>query len=383
VDGPRDVVFTFSYVTWDGAQRRGMHFAQDRLVARLLEDEGVDRLVVANWLRSAPAKAARAVLLRDDQPFPTAGRAVLHQPLRVRRRDPRGLPAIERTYRRYDRQLRHAAERAGLHRPAVVTMHPLIAGFCPLEWAGPVTFYASDDWTAAPEYRRWWPAYEAAYQRIRASDRAVCAVSETIIRRIRPNGPHRVVPNGIEPAEWRALGEPPEWFAEIPPPRILYVGTLDSRIDVSQLLATAKAFPEATIVLVGPLKEPGHLALLADHDNIEIHDRIGRSEVPGLMAAADACIIPHVRTPFTAAMSPLKVYEYLAAGRPVAAVDLPPLRAVDPRVQLVSENGSFPRAVAAALSLGAASEPERIRFLEENSWQSRHEQVLDLVLRSE
>jgi teichuronic acid biosynthesis glycosyltransferase TuaH len=375
-----DVIFTFSWVTWEGAQRRGMHFAQDRLVARLLEEERVNRLLVANWFRSAPMKLARGLLVRDDSPPPAAPNATLHQPLRLRRRDPVSLAAIERTYRTYDRKLRRAAERAGLERPAVVTMHPLIAGFCSLEWAGPVTFYASDDWTASPEYRAWWPAFEEAYRRVRESGRQVCAVSSPIIDRIRPLGPSRVVPNGIEPGEWMEPGTPPHWFAALPEPRILYVGTLDTRLDIEQVEAVSAAFPEGSMTLVGPTKNPDHLAPLAARSNVVIHDRVPRSGIPGLMAAASVCVIPHNRTQFTASMSPLKAYEYLAAGRPVAAVDLPPLREVDPRMVLVRKGESFAAAVEAALRAGPASEPERLRFIGRNSWASRHEAVLELVL---
>jgi glycosyltransferase involved in cell wall biosynthesis len=79
-------------------------------------------------------------------------------------------------------------------------------------------------------------------------------------------------------------------------------------------------------------------------------------------------------------MSPLKLYEYLAAGRPVVAVDLPPLRGVDGRVFLVGEEEDFAEATRAALARGPAPEAERELFVEQHSWQRRHERVLDLAL---
>lgn len=377
----RDVVFTFSYVTWDAARRRGMHFAQDRLAAGLVCHSRVRKLLVSNPFRSAAAKSARTVLAGERERFPKMDGAGLHQPLRLRRTDPVSLPAIERAYRAYDASLERAAERAGLERPAVITMHPLIAGFCALEWAGPVTFYASDDWAAAPEFRRWWPAYEETYRRLRTGDRAVCAVSPAIIDHIRPSGPHEVVPNGVDPGEWIRPGPPPRWFTALHKPRILYLGSLESRIDVALLGRVADAFPDATIVLAGPLKEPAHYGSLQERPNVLIHPPVPRPEVPGLLSAAEVCLIPHARTPFTKAMSPLKLYEYLAAGRPVVAVDLPPLRGVDPRVLLVSEGRDFPGAVQRALRMGPAPESERLRFLAENSWSARHERILELAFR--
>ena len=375
-----DVVFTFSYVTWDGAQRRGMHFAQDRLVATLLRDARVGRLIVADWYRSAPVKLARTALLRDDQPLPDRPGASRHQPVRLRRRDPVGLAAVERSLRAYDRRLQRAVIRAGLERPAVITMHPLIAGFAPLDWAANVTFYASDDWSAAPEYRAWWPAYDEAYRRIRERGRAVCAVSQPIVDRIAPTGAAVVVPNGIDPAEWGTIGAaPPPWFASLPRPRILYVGSLDARLDIDRVKQTASRFPTGSVVFVGPDRDPAHIAALRGVRNIHVHDRVDRAGIPALMQDADVCIVPHVRTRFTTAMSPLKVYEYLAAGRPVAAVDLPPLRGVDDRVVRAGDDEDFAAAVATALALGPATDGTRQAFLQRHAWSRRHDRVLDFA----
>lgn len=55
---------------------------------------------------------------------------------------------------------------------------------------------------------------------------------------------------------------------------------------------------------------------------------------------------PACRQRLTEAMSPLKLYEYLAGGRPVAAVDLPPIAAVDGRVALAPAGGELAPAVA-------------------------------------
>jgi hypothetical protein len=377
---PRDVVFTFSYVTWSDTQRRGMSFAQDRLLQTLLRDPGVGRLIVANPWR-ALAGHLRSGLSGRSVPFPAAVDTRLHAPLRMRRRDPASIDGLERSYRRYDRRLRQAAERAGMERPAVITMHPLIAGFAQFEWAGPVTFYCTDDWSAHPGYRRWWPAYREAYERVRAAGHGLCAVSDAIVERIRPSGPHAVVPNGIEPSEWAVPGAAPEWFTALPGPRLLYLGTLDSRLDHECVRQAAAAVPGGSVVLVGATGDPGHTAPLRTIPNVHLHEVVRRPGVPGLLGAADACLIPHARTALTTAMSPLKLYEYLAAGRPVASVDLPPLRGMGSRVVLADSPGGFGEAVRRALAMGPQREDERQRVIDEHSWNRRHERVLELALR--
>ncbi len=80
-------------------------------------------------------------------------------------------------------------------------------------------------------------------------------------------------------------------------------------------------------------------------------------------------------------MSPLKVYEYLAAGSPVISVDLPPVRGLGERVVLVDSVADFADVVDRALELGAADELDRRRFIAENSWSARHTTVMEIALR--
>jgi glycosyltransferase involved in cell wall biosynthesis len=47
------------------------------------------------------------------------------------------------------------------------------------------------------------------------------------------------------------------------------------------------------------------------------------AQVPDLLAAADVCLLPSLENDTTREIVPMKVYEYLAAGKPVVAVGLP------------------------------------------------------------
>lgn len=374
--GERDVVFSFAYASWRTAVARGMCFSEDRMVETLLGHPRVRRLLVVETPRSLPLKLARDTLRRPPQ-FPVSESASLYGPTRLRRRDPAGVSAIERSFCRWDEQVRRVAEKRGLERPALITTHPLVAGFAPAEWASSVTFYAYDDLAESQPLRRLWPAYHEAYRRVRESGRAVAAVSPAILDTIEPTGPSAVVPNGVDPGEWKAPGKPPEWFTELPGPRLLYVGSLESRVDVGAIAAAAEAMPNASFVLVGPLLEPAHFEPLRALPNVHLFPPVQRAEVVALVAAADACLIPHVDNPLTRAMSPLKLYEYLAGGAPVAALDLPPIRNVSPRVMIRDD---LTDAIKVALALGRASEQERLKFAQANSWQQRQEQIVRMAL---
>jgi teichuronic acid biosynthesis glycosyltransferase TuaH len=378
---PRDVIFSMCFTTLDGARRRGMNYPPDRLAVALLDHPRVRRLLIVDPFRSLPVEIVRRALRRDGRGMELPPHASRNRPLRLGRNDPTSIPRLEQLYRGFDRRMRRAASATGLERPAVITANPHVAAYSPLDWAGRVTAYIWDDWAAHPGFEPWWPALRDGYARIRASGRAFTAVSQEIVDRAAPTGPAAVIANGIDPAEW--LSEPhapPPWFAKLPGPRMLYVGTLDERLDVSLVRETAERFSDGSVVLVGLKANSGHLAALEGLPNLHVHPSVGRSVVTALVSAADVCLIPHARTPLTRAMSPLKLFEYVAAGRPVAAVDLAPIRDVHPSVALVGEDDSFAEAVGTALARGPLPEADRRQFVRENSWSARFDDLLDLAL---
>lgn len=374
----RDIIFTFSYETYSDARARGMMRPPDRIMSTLMDSPDVRRLLVANPLRWAPTALARR-LARYEAVFPATANRKLVSPLRARRNDPTDIAALDSEYSRYEQALHRAARKMGMVSPSVVTVNPIVAGFPSFDWAKDVTYYGRDDWLSSPAREQFWPAYREAYRRIAERGTAVAAVSQEIIDRIAPTGPYAVVPNGVEPSEWEgAAPAEPQWFSAIPGPRAVYVGTVDSRIDIEGLIRLALARPQLQIVLVGPLVDLPLIAPLRAHANITIHDRVGREDVVAILRAAELTLVAHRRTSLTEAMSPLKIYEYLAAGAPVLSIDLGPVRGLGPHVLLGETVTDFIDLTDEALSQTRATETERLAFIKANSWHARHETILAL-----
>lgn len=374
---PRDVVFTFTFETWSDAVARGMARPPDRLALTLLEHPAVHRLLVANPPRSAIKRAAKAILGRHEAAFPHDDQHRLVTPLRIGQVDPTSVEGQEREGAAYGRSLGRSARRFGMARPVVITSSPFAAGYGRYDWSAGTTYYARDDWSELPARRAWWPAIREAYARIRESRMPVVAVSQAIIDRIDPLGPAVVVPNGVEPREWAGSVPPdPPWLAGIPHPRALYVGTLDSRLDIDGLRVLATRRPELQIVLLGIAGEPEHLAAIASVPNIHVLPQTGRAGLVAAIRNSDVCLVSHVHNELTAAMSPLKIYEYLAGGVPVLSIDLPPVRGIDDRVLLADSTSDFADLLDGALALGHQPEAERRAFVAANSWRNRHDRIL-------
>ena len=300
--------------------------------------------------------------------------------MRFRRQDGVSKRMLERTYADYDRRLEARARNMGMHAPAMITTNPFYAAYAPLEWTGPVTYYGWDNWAALTTIEKWWAVFHDVYERISARGHRVCAVSQTLLDTIKPTGPGIVVPNGVVPSEWQPPWEEAPWAKSLPAPHILYGGAIASRLDVDAVKEISQAFPFGSIIFVGPVLDRDVLNRLKRLPNVHVRDPVPRKQIAGLIHSVDVCIMPHLRNELTNSMSPLKIYEYCAAGRPSAATDMTPVRGIHHAVFLVPEGGSFAEAVARALDHGPMAEEDRQDFLEKNSWERRHEEILEFAL---
>jgi hypothetical protein len=378
----RDLVFTFWHETWTDCVGRQFFMTPDRFVQTALTHPQVRGLLIANPFRLGPLQSLRRLQGRTpaalpDRPHPTTQVT----PLRLQRRDGTGETELRRSYANYDQRLRTAARKLGLKSPAIITTNPFYAAYGPQDWSGPVTYYAFDDWAAHDAYARWWPDYLRAYAEIHRRGHRVCAVSQHLLSRIDPTGPGLVAPNGIVPEEWQPPWRAPDWLAALPRPYILYTGAIHSRLDLEAIREVAARFPMGSLLFVGPIGNAEVAAELVKIPRVHLQDSVSRQLVAGLTRTVDVCIMPHHRNALTESMSPLKIYEYCAAGRPSVATDIASVRTIHPQVVLVPPGASFADGVERALAVGPMPEEERQQFIRENSWHGRHDAILRLAFR--
>ena len=376
----RDLVLMLSFTSWSGALARGLCMPEDRLAAALVDSARVRRLLVVNPFRSAPVALARRLARGESPSIPGGPTRHLLEPLRLRRFDPTGRAGIRACVRAVRAQRlpggcpARPGDAARDHHPSAARrLRPLRLGVgCDVLCLGRLAGVRS-----AP------PLVARIRRGIRSDPVRGASRGRSVGPTARPDRPHRplqVLANGVDADEWLRPGEAPSWFAALPGPRLLYVGTLDDRIDVALVRDLAANLDAGSIVLVGPVRDSSHVRTLEQIERVHVAPPVGRPELPGLVAAADVGLIPHVRTPMTESMSPLKLYEYLAGGLPVASVDLPAVHGVSPRVVIASPMRAFSSAVAHALRLGRASERERLQFVAQHSWEERFRRLLDVVL---
>lgn len=238
-------------------------------------------------------------------------------------------------------------------------------------------FDAIDDWSYLPGVDR--RGVERGYHLLAESAGLTLAVNASLLARLRPQGLATVLPNAIETGDWQRVLPDPDIFKGLPRPVVAYAGTLQERVDVGLLTAIARLAPEITLALIGP--ERSGFTIPSDAPrNLLVLPALPHARVPGVLLAADACMVPHRRTGIVETMDPLKIYEYLAAGRPVVSTMEPPYPPLRPFVRVAHDGSGF----AAALREEIAADDderraERRAAVRDETWDARAARVLELV----
>ncbi len=150
-------------------------------------------------------------------------------------------------------------------------------------------------------------------------------------------------------------------------------------MDVPALLATADALERGTVVLVGG--ENVATTELSSHPRVRLLGQRPYEAMPAYVAAFDVCLVPFGRSALTEGVNPIKLREYLAAGRPVVATPLPAVREYAAVVRLADDPASF--AAAVLEEAPRARDPElvarRRAAVEGESWQAAAERIAQLL----
>jgi len=116
-------------------------------------------------------------------------------------------------------------------------------------------------------------------------------------------------------------------------PRIGFFGAFAEWLDFDLIEAAAIRFPDYSFIFVGrdvfPSEtERARWALIRKHPNVHILEQVDHKTLAAMCAQFDITTVPFQDLPITQAMNTVKVYEYLAAGKPVIASDLPEARLI-------------------------------------------------------
>lgn len=175
-------------------------------------------------------------------------------------------------------------------------------------------------------------------------------------------------------AEYAYFSAPPAQIFRYPRGRRVlgYYGAISDWMDIELLAETARRFPDCLLLMVGA-DECGARQRLAELPNIQFTGEVKYAELTHYLYGMDVCLLPFRVTPLTLATNPVKVYEYLSAGKPVVAIKLPELSQFDGLVATAENHGEFMAQIEQALAASGdeAAQSARRNFAARHTWGHR------------
>jgi len=222
------------------------------------------------------------------------------------------------------RLLARTARRLGMDRPILYIWHPSFADVIGQFDECLVVYHCYDEYAAFGGTDRA-AVDEAEARLLRAAD-LVLTVSEGLHARKRVHNENTyLVRNGVDYRLFASSQDPQTPIAEelraIRRPLIGCVTRIvPEYFDAALLRQIFTARPDWSFVVVGPrCAESAELSALEALPNVHMVGRRELTELPSYVKAFDACLIPYVLTENKRLADPLKLYEYLAAGKPVVS----------------------------------------------------------------
>ena len=193
-----------------------------------------------------------------------------------------------------------------------------------------------------------------------------------------------LVPNATEFDHFNYSPEQlPDDLAPLGKPIIGYYGAISDWFDTQLLASLASARPNWSFVLIGRVENTDTLPLQG-MQNVFLLGEKPYALLPNYLQYFDICIIPFRKIQLTEATNPVKLFEYLSAGKPVVATDLHELRYYQEYVRLAASVDEWLEAIELALQDNSPALVEkRIRFARQNTWDERMYLIEDAIQRLE
>jgi len=363
----------------------GMWKSRHQLMSRFSRDMPV--LYVQPWVGLRSLRSQMSGLFRI---FADVGRPLLekHEPNVHVFKSPAYLPVSRSpslapiTQRLWTSAVRRAARSVGITQPIVWVSRPE-TGFVVGRMNEQLSIYHVVD-----EYAGYTGAGGQARAKLADIEAAVLDSVDLVIAASpelerAKQGPGRdivVLENGVDPGEYadaRHSGLEPDDLADASKPRIGYSGLIGKRLDLDLIREIALRRPDCSVVLIGKIDarecEEG-LAALESLPNVYLLGEKPPTEVARYIVGFDIGLLPYAINLETQHISPIKMYEYWAAGKPVVSTSIPAAQRHRSAVNVAESHDQFHAIIDHLIDNPAGEDVVRlVELASRNSWQSRVE----------
>lgn len=153
-----------------------------------------------------------------------------------------------------------------------------------------------------------------------------------------------------------------------------YLGNIERRIDFKLLLRVLDILTDWHLVLAGPVERQYVPGEIFKHSRIHFTGPIAHHDAPSLIRRFDVSLIPFACDEVSSGIYPLKLFEYMAAGKPVVSTNFNPeiLSQLGEVVHTADHAEQFADFILLAYATDSRQKREkRISVAAQNTWEQR------------
>jgi glycosyltransferase involved in cell wall biosynthesis len=245
-----------------------------------------------------------------------------------------------------------------------------------------LVYHPYDEFASYPEISR--QVVELERKAVEDAD-VVIAASEVVAQTLRGYSDRQVhvIPNGADYDYFSGAEVPdgaiPNDVSAIPTPRMAYIGNISAKVDIGLFKCIAEARPDWSIVIVGGnrLNRDEDRRLFSEVVALPNVHWLGHKpydEVAPYVCSMDVNLLAYRvgEGMWSEACSPLKLYEYMAAGKPIVSCKLAAAQAHTDVLDIAESVQEWVDSIDSAIrNFGPESREKLQRVAFKNSWAER------------
>lgn len=214
------------------------------------------------------------------------------------------------------------------------------------------------------------------------ADVIICVSKElfTLKKQDHPNVHY--LPHGVDFEAYQHAaddGHIPEEVQHIPHPIAGYFGTLTGSNDIALWEHCAANLPDVSFVLAGRVTGGDYSRLLA-MKNVYMPGFIPYEKIPALCAAFDVCMLNWKMSPWIRSCNPLKMFEYMASGRPIVSVAIQEIEQYNELISMAADREEFCRLLRWELTHDTPQRSrQRIEIARQHDWRRKISALSEII----
>jgi glycosyltransferase involved in cell wall biosynthesis len=192
------------------------------------------------------------------------------------------------------------------------------------------------------------------------------------------------LPHGVDFDLFRTAAENPEPYdglGDAPGPIAGYFGTLTGQNDIELLEHCVASLPHIRFVFAGRVTG-GDYERLRRMSNVRFLGHVPYEKIPNLCACFDVCLLPWRMSRWIEHCNPLKLFEYMASGKPIVSVPIREVRDQYSDIVAVAETREqFCRAIEAELASGDNDRRKELRIAtaRRHTWECHNVRLSNII----